>query len=124
MCSWFLKGLKGTGLAAFTSIEEYAVKYDDLSDISRAITNTKELGIELKCINYSICKNELLSCFLEWAGVLVADSITVATPAKPVNRSLDSVEQKFVKHLRNMESRPPFLQANFSIANWSPAMRP
>jgi hypothetical protein len=93
MCSWFLEGLKGTGWAAFTSIEEYAVKYDDLSDIARAITNTKELGIELKCINYSICKNELLSYFLEWAGVLDADSITVATPTKPVNRSLNSVEQ-------------------------------
>jgi len=106
MCSWFLEGLKGTGWAAFTSIEDYAVKYNDLPAIASAIANTKELDIELKCINYSTCKNELLPLFLEWAGVSKADSISVATPAKPVNRSLDCVEQIICQALAEHGIKP------------------
>lgn len=106
MCSWFLEGLKGTGWAAFTSIEDYAVKYNDLPAIASAITNAKELDIELKCINYSTCKNELLPLFLEWAGVSKADSISVATPAKPVNRSLDCVEQIICQALAEHGIKP------------------
>lgn len=113
MCSWFLEGLKGTGWAAFTSIEAYAEKYNDLPAIANAISNMNNLNIQFKCLNYSSCRASLLPLFLDWAGISVQDdSHLLATPAKPVNRSLDFVEQAICQALARNGIKPALFASN------------
>lgn len=109
MVSWYLEGLKGTGWAAFTPIDEYAEKYNDLPAIANAISNMSELNIELHCYNYTYSRKKLLPLFLQWAGISDPDSIcSAAIPPKPVNRSLDSVEQIICQALAEHGIKPAF----------------